>query len=264
MAARNSTSSGNTFLTCSMVQAPVKVYLASSDERVSFNTIHRECSSKIETRKHCPKCDKAIDNTVCAKGYSMGDRMVLVEEADLEPLKAADKKIELVEFAPASAVDHRRLYGKTYYLGAMPKTPDDAFRLLFATMADTKLVALARFTRSGRERMAVVSADESLGCFVLQTLYYSEELRSADAVARPSQKPVPADHMALAHKLVKSMVRKGGTFDYEAYRDDYSDKVRAMCQAKLDGAPAAAPVEARETTDLMAALKASLQGTEAA
>jgi DNA end-binding protein Ku len=90
----------------------------------------------------------------------------------------------------------------------------------------------------------------------LHTMFYSNEVRLAEAV--PIEKvEVKEQEEKLAEQLIQSLA---APFQPEKYRDEYSDNIRAMIAAKLQGQevteaprPHLAPV-----IDLMDALKKSL------
>jgi len=257
-------SSSNTYLSFGMIAAPVKSYLANSDERESFSIVHKACSSKLEHRKHCPACDKTIGADEVAKGYEYEKgRTVVIEQSELDTLSLGDKKVEIVQIAPAASVSALQFTGKTYYLGAAPKAPDDAYRLIFATLADPKIAALAKYTANGRTRLGLLTASAEERCFVLRLLYFVDEMRDTATVARPSEKPVDSTHLALAKKLAATMTAKA--FDLASHHDEYNERVRALVAQKLEGKEIAAPAPAAApAADLMALLQASLDGKEQA
>ena len=94
----------------------------------------------------------------------------------------------------------------------------------------------------------------------LHTMFYSNEIRAAETV--PDNIEVKEQEKKLAEQLIQSLA---APFQPQKYRDEYSDAVRAMIAAKLQGKevaeapqPHMAPV-----IDLMEALKKSLAGKPA-
>src|SRR6185312_13127561 len=172
-------------------------------------------------------------------------------------------RIDIIQIAPAATIGALRFTGKAYYIGSMPKAPDDAYRLIFATLADSKIAALAKYTANVRTRLGLLTADADLGCFLLRLVYYKDEMRDAATVTRPSAKPVDPTHLALAKKLAATMTAKA--FDLDSHHDEYNERVQALVAQKLAGGEIAAPAPvAAPAADLMALLQASLDGKEQA
>ncbi len=95
----------------------------------------------------------------------------------------------------------------------------------------------------------------------LHTMFYSNEIRAAESV--PSDKiEVKDQEKKLAEQLIQSLA---APFQPEKYRDEYSDNVRAMIAAKLQGQEVAeAPqVHLAPVIDLMEALKKSIAEKQA-
>jgi DNA end-binding protein Ku len=90
----------------------------------------------------------------------------------------------------------------------------------------------------------------------LHTMFYSSEIRAAEAV--PTDKiEVKDQEKKLAEQLIESLATP---FQPDKYRDEYSDNVRALIAAKLQGQEVAEAPKAHlaPVIDLMEALKKSL------
>jgi DNA end-binding protein Ku len=92
---------------------------------------------------------------------------------------------------------------------------------------------------------------------ILHTMYYADEVRSADEHATDTTN-LKDKEVALAKMLVESLV---GEFEPQKYHDSYRTNLRKMIDAKIEGQ---AIVETPEThiapvIDIMEALKKSLE-----
>jgi DNA end-binding protein Ku len=121
-------------------------------------------------------------------------------------------------------------------------------------MQETGYGAIAKITMHQREHIVIIRPGAKT--MTLHTMFYSNEIRAAEAV--PTDKiEVKDQEKKLAEQLIESLAVP---FQPDKYRDEYSENVRAMIAAKLQGQevaeapqPHLAPV-----IDLMDALKKSL------
>lgn len=243
-----------------MVNVPVKLFSATDEKAVHFNQIHKECGSRIQMPKVCPKCDRKVEASELVKGYPVGDdQFVLMEETDFAnlPVKSL-KTIDVVAFVNASDIDVRH-YNKGYLIA-----PDDAgtkaFSLFLQAMGKVKRVGIAKLGFREREHLAAIRAFN--GVILLQTLYYADELRSIEEV-KPKQVEVSDQEMELAVKLLLTLA--DDNMDMGQFKDEYRDVLLGVIEAKLNGTPIAAPVvEETPQMDTVDALMASIEAAEKA
>ncbi len=97
---------------------------------------------------------------------------------------------------------------------------------------------------------------------LLNTLHWPDEIRDAGQLSLPSaDTDVHARELEMAVMLIENL---SASFDPERYRDEYRDAVITLVEAKLRNEPvehAPAPAAAN-VTDLMAALKASVEASQ--
>jgi DNA end-binding protein Ku len=95
---------------------------------------------------------------------------------------------------------------------------------------------------------------------MLETLYYPDEIRTADLAPTPEVQ-VSQPELAMALTLVEMLEEP---FDPKKYRDEYRVTLLDMIEAKRTGQEVVATPEAPlpKTVDLMAALKASLEAAK--
>lgn len=258
----HSTMSG--FLKVQLLSAPIKVYKAAEESKSKFNMLHGKCNGRVNQFLVCPTCDPELKTPITrsdtVKGYPNPDGSYTVLTADeIKALELHDKTIEVVQFIRSPRVDMRVLDGGTYFLGCDPKMPQDAYRLMFNALAAQSLLALAKYRANGREHMVLISADKELGVFVMETLYYSNELRAATEIPRPEAKPIDPKYLAMTNELIETMV--ADELDLTPYSDEYEERVRSLIAEKQANGGIAAPKAAPTTApviDLLALLKASV------
>jgi DNA end-binding protein Ku len=239
-----------------LVSVPVSLYSASeSSATVSFNMLHKKCSTRLKQQYICPKEDVVVEKDDIAKGYEFSKGQYVIFSP--EEIKALDEKatnsIDIAEFVPLSAVD--RIYlDKVYYLGP-DKGGDRAYRLLGEALKTTGRAALGQYSARGKQYLVLVRPLD--GVLVMEQLHYQPELRSAAEVPHPDT-PVKEAELALA----KQLIEQSSTDDFrpENYRDTVRERVLEAIQQKVAGQEITAEEAPAETKiiDLMDALKASL------
>jgi len=179
-----------------------------------------------------------------------------------EDFAAADPKqtstVEVMEFADESEIDVR--YLETPYYLEPEEGAGKAYGLLREALKQTGLVAVARFVLREREHLAVIKPVG--GVLVLNQMRFPSDVKSPAGLKLPVEKPA-AEELKLAEALIRQQTRGFAAVDFH---DTFTEKLETRIQAKLKHLPAPKPKEeaaAKPPADLIAALKASLAGTEA-
>jgi len=254
MAAR---ATGSGTISFGLVSIPVRFYVATHSEQVSFNMLHRECGTRIRQQIVCPHCERPVERSDTVKGFQFAtDQFVTFSDDDLKGLEAeANRSIDIHEFIPLASVDPIYFDG-AHYLGP-DKGAEKAYHLLVEAMRDSGKGALAKYTSHGKEHLGLIRPhDRGL---VLHAMHYGDEVRSMADVDLGGAPTVRAGEVDLARKLVAQL--STDAFHPEAYRDEYRDRVQQAVQKKVEGqeVTAAAPQPAKaQVIDLMDALKRSL------
>ncbi len=246
-----------------LVSIPVKLFSAAeSSEKISFNMLHKECGSRIQQQLFCPKDERTIDRTEVVKGYEFArGQYVLFNEEELKMLEEkATQTIDITEFLPSTEIDPV-FFSKAYYLGP-DKGGDRAYTLLSKALQETGRWALAKYAARGKQYLTII---RPLGKgLILQQLYYPNEIRSMDEIEL-GDASVKDNELKMAIQLAEM----GATEEFhpENYRDEQTEKTRAMIQRKIDGEEITSldTQEPRaQVIALMEALRASLGGTRPA
>jgi len=228
-----------------LVNIPIKVCGAVEANQVTFNQVHESCMHRIKYKKYCPHCEKAVPTREIIKGYQTPGGMIIVNENDLAsiPLQSL-KTIELDGFIKEKDVDSI-FYQKPYYL--LPDKSNQAYWLLYHSLKKSGRVGIARFAVHSREHLALVRPTKNV--LTLCTLYYPEEIRQINETpAKPDPK-----QLDLALSLIKQQTIE---FEPELYKDRYKEALEKMLARKQ---PEPAPTESTKVTDLMEALRLSIE-----
>jgi len=248
---------GSGTISFGLVSIPVKLYPAASSQSVSFNLLHAKCGNRIRQQRFCPVCNEVVEREGLVKGYEFAkDQYVRISDEELEALEGeASKAIEISEFVPLAKVDPV-YFEKSYYLGP-DKGGEKAYRLLADAMTEAGKVALAKFVLRGRENLVLVrSAQNGL---MLHTMYFADEVRNFDEIAKGESAKITGAETNLAIRLIDELSNE--QFSPENYDDEYRQRVLDLVNTKAEGKDitvAQPQVQRAQVIDLMAALKESL------
>jgi DNA end-binding protein Ku len=239
-----------------LVSIPVKLYTATSPQRVSFNMLHEKCGSRVKMQYFCPVDQEVVQRQDMIKGYEHAkDRFVTFSEDELKKLEAEKTdRLDIVEFVDESSIDFL-LIENTYFLGP-DKGGDRAYRLLSDAMTRTGKVAIGHFGRSGKQH--VVALRPYRDGLVMHQLYYADEVRSMDEIDFPKNLAFRPAEEELADKLIEQL--STDELDLSKYHDEYRDRVETAVEQKIAGQEVSVAPEqpAAQIIDLFEALKRSL------
>ncbi len=254
MAAR---ATGSGTISFGLVAIPVRFYVATSSEQLSFNMLHRPCGTRIRQQLACPRCEQTVERGDIVKGYQFAkDQYVTFTDEELKALEGeANRAIDIHEFVPLAQVDPIYFDG-AHFLG--PDTgAEKAYHLLVEAMRDSGKGAIAKYTSHGKEHLGLIRPYAQ--GLILHTMHYADEVRAIDDIDLGGEPKVRAGEVDLARKLVAQL--SADTFRPAAYHDEYRARVQEVVQQKVQGqeVTAAAPASERaQVIDLMDALKRSL------
>ncbi|MCB1247721.1 MAG: Ku protein [Acidimicrobiia bacterium] len=240
-----------------LVAIPVKLFSSSeSDARVSFNSIHESCGTRVRQKLYCPTHDEIVPREELVKGYEFAkDQYVIFTPDELKAMEMqATHSIDIKAFVPISAVDPI-YFEKAYYLGP-GEGGDKPYVLLSEVMKKTERAALAKYAARGKDYLVLLRPFED--GLLMQQLRYDDELRAFDEVAAPETKIDDAE-LALATQIVDQI--STDDFDASAWHDSVKTDILTAIGEKVAGKEMTivAPEEQKaQVIDLMEALKASL------
>jgi len=249
---------GSGTISFGLVSIPFKVYTAASSHNLSFNLLHKKCTSRMKQQYRCPVDDEIVERTEMVKGFEFAkDQYVTFSEEELKKLESAKvDSLEITEFVPEATVDPIHVE-KNFYIGP-DKGGDKAFQLLAQAMKRTKKVAVGRYWTRGRQQVVLIRPHHN--GLVMQYIYYANEVRSYDEVGVGGATAFKDIELDMADKLIAQL--STAEFKADRYRDEYQDRVRSAVDQKVAGLEVSFVEEAPKAiiTDLFEALKRSLVG----
>lgn len=253
-----------------LVSIPVEIYKATkSGASISFRQIHEPSGKPIQYEKVVPGIGP-VDRDEIIKGYELSKgHFVLLEDEEIEAVKLESKRtLDLVQFVDADAIDVL-YFDQPYYVVPADDLAEEAYVVLREALRKARKVGLGQLAIRGQEYL--VSLKPCGRGLVLETLRYADEVNKAANYFRDIGDAKPdADLLDLATTLID---KKSGAFDASEYHNRYIDALHRLIEkkAKAKGKRVLEDVEEpgaasgkSNVIDLMAALKASVEGKKAA
>jgi DNA end-binding protein Ku len=251
-----------------LVTIPAKLYSATKDNTPQFHQLHKECGSRIQMVRRCPKCQRDLEWGEIGKGYEVAKgEYALFTKEELTKIEGEDAAggIDIVEFVDPLDIDLAYI-DKSYWVGPGGKSAR-GYELLRQALVQTKKVALAKVKIRTRTRLAILRPRGRL--FALDMMRFADELVPGDEIVVPDAKPASAREVDLALNLVNQL---SGPFDPSKHPDEYREAVEAAVEEKIaadqiakdetTGAEAPAAVEGGKVIDLAELLSRSLTKAE--
>jgi DNA end-binding protein Ku len=199
------------------------------------------------------------------KGFEIEPgRVVTVTPEELTRVAPERTRVlEVEEFVDLPQIDPVH-FEKSYYV--VPHAGMGAERpywLLFRAMRSSGKVAIGRFVMRTREYLAAVRPGPDV--LTLETLFFADEVRDPREVWSPIREEPNERELRVARHLIEALA---ATWDPARHRDTQRERVLELLRSKADEAFVLPPPEEEATapraTDLMAALKASVEAARQA
>ena len=242
-----------------LVNVPVRMYSAISEHDLHFHFVHAPDGSRIGYEKVCKQEGKPVpdDEIVKAFEYEKGEWVYMTDEDFAAAEIEGHRTIDIRDFVPHEDIDPI-YFEKTYFLGPQDGS-ERVYALLVQAMEQSGLAAIAKYVMRDRQHLGCLRVRDRT--ITLEKMYFADEIRPVDEVA-PGQVAVDERELQMAAELID---RFSGAFQPEQYEDTYRDALCEIIRAKREGQDVhAEPArEPARPTDLMAALRASLESVQA-
>ena len=242
-----------------LVNIPVELYTATRDHRPRFRLLHAKDESPVHYERVCQSEGKPVGWEDLVKGYEYekGQFVVLTKDDFKTAALEKTKTIDILDFVDPADVDER--YFETPYYLQPGKGADRAYALIREAIRDAGKVGIAKIILRDAQHLAAV---EAIGdALVLTMMRFADELADLGDFRFPSSAGIRPAEMKMARQLVESLSAK---WDPAKYTDEYRDNLMRLIHARLKGKTPR--LRERETPqqadviDLMARLRASLEG----
>src|SRR3979411_798508 len=199
----------NGAITFGLISIPVRLFTAVQEKSLKFHQLHAADYGRIRYKRVCSIDEEEVAYDDIVKGYEYEkDRYVVFSDEELERLPSDSiRAVDVVSFVPLEEIDPiyfqksyylapeptgvkayrllaqalqdagRVYFQNSYYLAPEP-TGVKAYRLLAQALEESGRVAIAKFTLREKERLAALRLHD--GVFVLETMFWPDEIRNAD------------------------------------------------------------------------------------
>ena len=249
-------------ITFGLITIPVGLYTATEDRDIAFHQLSGKDKSRIEYKRVSAKSGREVDWDDIVKGYEYEDGKYVVftpEEID-QIAPESSRAIDVVQFVDAAEIDPM-YFEKSYYV-APPKVGAKAYVLFTKALSESDRVALAKVAIREKERLCALRVRDDV--LVLETMYWPDEIREPKFDSLKDKPRTSSDELKMARLLIDQLT---GEFDPEKFEDSYRGRLEEAIDAKIKGdeitTTPAAEAPSAKVTDLLEALKASVDQTRA-
>jgi DNA end-binding protein Ku len=248
-----------------LVNIPIQVFSATQKEDyTSFNQLC-EKGHKIKYKKWCPVEEREVSWDEIKKGYEVTkNNYVVIDKEDIDRVKLkTTNTIEVKEFIDYDEFDPIFIE-KNYYIGPdagkkKNESATKAYSLFVKILNETKRIAIGKVLLRDKEHLVALRAYQR--GLIMHQLKYLAEIRPMDEIGNlDSLQKVDSKELSLGKTLVENLTTE--KFDPGQYSDTYAKELEKLIVAKSKGQKVVAKEEEEEpeeTTDILEALKASLQ-----
>jgi DNA end-binding protein Ku len=238
-----------------LVTIPVAVYPATEEKTLRFNQLHDEDGGRIRYKRVCEKDGEEVSFEHIVKGYEIEkDRYVILTDEDFDAVPVASSRaIDIQQFVDLDEIDPV-MFKKSYYL-VPEETGAKAYALLREAMSEDGRVGIAKVSFRDKEHLAALRFKDD--AFVLETMYWPDEIRQADFGGVDVHAKVRGQELEMARQLIESLT---SDWSPEEYADEYREQLVRIVEAKVNGQEIEViePEPTAKVVDLMEALKASV------
>jgi DNA end-binding protein Ku len=242
-----------------LVTIPVNLYSAvERSETLSFHLLHKKDSSRIENKRFCKEEGVEVPWSEVVKGYeyAKGEYVVVTDEDFARARVPATQTFDVRAFVPASEVEDL-YFDEPYYLAPNGRAAIKAYALIRDALRDPGRLGVGTVVLRMREHLAAI--EPAGNALVLSTMRFAHEIRSAKDLDLPKAgEGWSTKEMDLARQLIDTLASQ---WDPTQFRDTYTEVLRQVIEAKVEGKHVALPGAPRrpKVASLMKALQASLK-----
>jgi DNA end-binding protein Ku len=247
-----------------LVNIPVELFSATRDHRPKFRLLHAKDEEPVRYERVCQREGKPVGWDELVKGYeySKGNFVVLTKDDFKTAALEKTRTIDIIDFVDPGEIDER-YFETPYYLQA-GKGADRSYALLREAIRESKRIGIAKVILREAQHLAAV---EAIGdALVLTMMRFADELADLGEFKFPHKADIRPAELKMARQLIDNLA---AAWDPAKYTDEYKDNLLRVINAKMKGKRPKLVAEdntpkGAEVVDLMARLRASLEGSKAA
>ncbi|MGH7450194.1 MAG: Ku protein [bacterium] len=234
----------------SLFDIPVKIFSATQNDEVTFNSLHAPCLSRIKLEKRCPTHGPVLDEEI-VKGYEYENgKFVTVSEEDLQKINPdADHSLAVLQFVDKDALDPLH-FDTSYYMAPDGPLATDVYATLRESIRNSGKYGIGKIVMRRREILVALWVKEN--AIVVSTLRQWHEVRNTELIGELNgHKGKNKDDAKMAEELISRHTKK---LRLKSFKDTYQERLLAMLKTKVAEAKkaeveAAAPVQEPKLED---------------
>lgn len=243
-------------ITFGLVNVPVRVYSAVHEHKLVFRLVHATDDGQIGYDKICKLEDKSVDNDEIVKAFEyQKGKLVHLSDEDFDAIEVEGQHtIELEDFVPYEEIDPT-YFAHTYLVGPQDGA-EKTYALLVNAMQTSQLAAIGKFVMRSRQYLGCLRVRNQI--LTLEQMHFADEVVSPASIVPGPLPSVRKAELQMALNLIEGF---SGSWKPDKYHDTYTDALKKLVKAKLEGHEiheAAEPEEA-EAPDLLEALRLSVE-----
>jgi DNA end-binding protein Ku len=215
-----------------LVHIPVEMHSAVRENSLDLTMLDRRDFSPVGFKRYNKGNNKEVTWDDIVKGYEYKDgEYVVLSDEDLRRANVeATQTIDILAFVDAEQVP-LLYYEQPYYL-APGKGGDKVYALLRETLRKAGKIGIANVVIRVKQHLAALVCVGDV--IVMNTLRYSDEIRSTDDLKIPSSTSKAASISDKELKMAMALV-EGMSEDWkpEQYHDTYREDVLALVEKKV-------------------------------
>jgi len=230
----------------SLLDIPVKIYSATQNEEITFNTLHEPCLSRIKMEKRCPLHGPVLDDEI-VKGYEYENgKYVTVSEEDLQKVAPdVDHALAIVQFIDKDALDPLH-FDTSYFMAPDGPLATEVYATLRESIRNTGKYGIGKIVMRKKESVVALWVKEN--AIVVSTLRHWNEMRNTELIGELSSlKSKNKEELKMAEDLIERHTKK---LRLKSFKDSYQERLLTMLKEKVAAvklaeqspAEAAAPV----------------------
>ena len=230
----------------SLFDIPVKIYSATQNEEITFNTLHQPCLSRIKMEKRCPLHGPVLDDEI-VKGYEYENgKYVIVSEDDLQQVApTGDHALAIVQFADKDALDPLH-FDTSYFMAPDGPLATEVYATLRESIRNTGKYGIGKITMRKKELVVALWVKEN--AIVVSTLRQWNEVRSTEVIGELNNlKGKNKEEIKMAEDLI---VRHTKKLRLKSFKDSYQERLLAMLKNKVAEVKQVEPSVLEATTPL--------------
>lgn len=213
----------------SLFDIPVKIFSATQNDEITFNSLHAPCLSRIKMEKRCPLHGPVLEEEV-VKGYEYENgKFVTISEDDLK--KAApevDHSLAIVQFVEKDALDPLH-FDTSYYMAPDGPLATEVYATLRESIRNTGKYGIGKIVMRRKEFLVALWVKEN--AIVVSTLRAWNEVRNTELIGELNGlKSKNKEEIKMAEDLIERHTKK---LRLKSFKDSYQERLLAMLKEKV-------------------------------